>query len=507
MTAPSPDAAAPAPPAAGDAVPAVEPFAPAPPAEGAPLMLSVSGARGIVGATMTPAVAADFAAAWGTIVRERAASGGGGRAASEPPLVVLGRDSRPSGSMLADASRSGLRSVGCRVLDLGIVATPTAGIMVVERGAAAGLVITASHNPGPWNGIKCLDGRGVAPSRRDAEALIEAFGARRAGYAAVTSIPGVEHDDTGHRVHVDRVLPLVDVEAIRAAAPAVVLDSVHGAGGPAGRMLLAALGCRTTHLGAEPHGRFQHPPEPIREHLGELGEAVRAAGAVVGFAQDPDADRLALVDADGTYVGEEYTLVLAARQMLERHGRGIMAANLSTSRMIDDLAAARGAGPVIRTAVGEANVADGMLRAAAAGEGGGGHPLVGGEGNGGVIVPAVGWVRDSISAMALVLDAMVSSGGTLAELVAEVPRYAIVKDKLDLAAVGGRDAIPRILDGTRDLWPDGRVNDADGVRVDVGETWVHVRPSNTEPILRIIAEAADEAAARAMIERVRGLIG
>jgi phosphomannomutase len=409
--------------------------------------------------------------------------------------------------MLADAARAGLLSVGCRVLDLGIVATPTAGIMVVERGAAAGMVITASHNPTPWNGIKCLDGRGVAPSVTEAAALIEAFTERRAGYAAVGSIPTAGADDGGHRVHVDRVLPLVDVDAIRAAAPLVVLDSVHGAGGPAGRMLLEELGCRVIHLGAEPHGRFQHPPEPVREHLAELSEAVRREGAAVGFAQDPDADRLALVDGDGTYIGEEYTLVLAAAQMLTRHGRGVMAANLSTSRMIDDVAAAHGAGPVIRTAVGEANVADGMMRAAAAGEGGGGHPLIGGEGNGGVIVPAVGWVRDSISAMALVLDAMATRGRTLAELVAEIPRYAIVKDKLDLAAVGGRDAIAGILEGTRTLFPGGTVNDADGVRVDIGETWVHVRASNTEPILRIIAEAADEADARALIARVRTLLG
>ena len=485
---------------------AVEPFAAAPDAGDAPLMLSVSGARGIVGATMTPAIAADFAAAWGTLVRERAAAAPDADPSAGPPLVVLGRDSRPSGAMLADAVRAGLLSVGCRVLDLGIVATPTAGIMVVQRGAAAGMVVTASHNPAPWNGLKCLDSRGVAPSRADAEALIAAFHARRIGYAAVGSIPAAEYEGSGHRVHVDRVLPLVDVAAIRAAGFTVVLDSVHGAGGAAGRMLLEELGCRIVHLGAEPHGRFQHPPEPVREHLGELCEAVRREGAAVGFAQDPDADRLALVDGGGTYIGEEYTLVLTARQMLERHGSGVIAANLSTSRMIDDVASAGGAGPVLRTAVGEANVADGMMQAAAAGASGG-HALVGGEGNGGVIVPAVGCVRDSISAMALVLDAMAAGGRTLAELVAAVPRYAIVKDKLDLAAVGGHAAVAGILDRTRDLWPEGVVNDADGVRVDLDRAWVHVRASNTEPILRIIAEAAEESDARAMIERVRGLLG
>lgn len=471
------------------------PASTAPAADPAPLMLSVSGLRGLVGRSLTPSVAAEFAAAWGSTIRA-------GRPAGETPTVVLGRDSRPSGPLFADAARAGLASVGCRVIDLGIVATPTAGIMVVETGAAAGLVVTASHNPIEWNGLKCLDARGVAPSKEAAEAVIARFREGRLDFAMVDELAEGGSDDRGHGLHVERVLPLVDVDAIRAAGITVVLDSVCGAGGPAGRMLLDALGCTVVHLGAEPTGHFPHSPEPLKENLVGLSEAVREHGAAVGFAQDPDADRLAIVDGDGAYIGEEYTLVLATKRMLERRGGGVMAANLSTSRMIDDVAAAAGAGPVIRSAVGEANVADAMMRAADAGDG---EPLVGGEGNGGVIVPAVGWVRDSLSAMALVLDAM-AAGPSVAEMVASVPAYAIVKDKLDLAAVGGRDAIPGILDGVRGLWPDGRIDDADGVRVDVGRTWVHVRPSNTEPILRIIAEAPEAAEARDLVARVRELL-
>jgi len=274
----------------------------------APLMLSVSGARGIVGATMTPAVAADYAAAFGSFVVETS-----GVAA---PVLCVGRDSRPSGEMLAAAARAGLAAIGARVIDLGVVATPTVGVMIGAVGATAGLVVTASHNPIEWNGIKCLDADGVAPPEADAREIIRRFRERVIEYAAVESICPLESDDSGHVTHVERILAHIDPEPIRAAGFRVVLDSVNGAGCVSGRLLLERLGCTVDHLNGEPTGRFAHTPEPTEKNLRGLAARTGATDAACGFAQDPDADRLAVVDEKGRYIGEECTLVLAAREIL-----------------------------------------------------------------------------------------------------------------------------------------------------------------------------------------------
>ncbi|MCP3905502.1 MAG: phosphoglucosamine mutase [Planctomycetes bacterium] len=438
----------------------------------APLMLTVSGARGIVGRSMTPAVAAGFAATFATLVKE---------SRGPSPLVMLGRDSRPSGEAFAAAAMSGLVLAGCRVVDLGVVATPTVGVMIGEAGADAGLVVTASHNPIEWNGIKCLDGDGVALAAPVAVELIERYRAGVIGYVPVTDLAAVRRDESGHETHVARVLDAVDCGPIRAAKFHVVLDSVNGGGAESGRMLLEALGCTVEHLNGEPTGRFAHVPEPIRENLVDLAEATAVHGAACGFAQDPDADRLAIVDERGRYIGEEYTLALAARRVLQVAGGGDVAANLSTSRMIDDVAAAHGS-TVLRTPVGEANVVAAMRRAGA---------VIGGEGNGGVVFPPVCWVRDSLAAMALVLGLVAEEGRPLGAIVDDLPRYGMIKRKVDLADMGGTDAVPGVLAAVADHF-DGaecRVNTADGVRVDLPDGWVHVRPSNTEPIARIIAEA------------------
>jgi phosphomannomutase len=331
----------------------------------APLMLSVSGARGIVGESMTPAVAADFAAAFGSWVRETT---------GQPcPALCLGRDTRPSGEVLAAAAAGGLGAVGARVIDLGVVATPTVGVMVTERRAAGGVMITASHNPAEWNGLKCINAEGAAPPQPEVEQILRRFSRRDFQPAPPQDRPAGERDDRGHEVHVGRVLANVDREAIRSARLRVVLDSNNGAGCVGGRMLLEALGCEVIHLNGEPHGRFAHTPEPVEGNLGHLARRTAEEGADLGFGQDPDADRLAVIDEQGRFIGEEYTLVLAARRLLDVHGGGPIVVNLSTSRMIDDLAAAEPGASVHRTRVGEANVAQGMQRAGA---------LVGGEGNG-----------------------------------------------------------------------------------------------------------------------------
>ncbi|MCA9290654.1 MAG: phosphoglucosamine mutase, partial [Phycisphaerales bacterium] len=437
------------------------------------------------GGSMTPAVAADFAAAFGTFIRRTTGL--------DRPVLCLGRDSRPSGEMLALAATAGLASVGCDVVRLGIVTTPSVAVMIDRHRAAGGMVVTASHNPIQWNGLKCLDRDGVAPPPDDANEIIRRFRERDADPAPPDRPGLITHDDSTHDVHLARVLELVDVDAIRASAFRVVLDSVNGAGCVAGRRLLEALGCDLVHLNGEPTGRFAHTPEPVEENLRDLAARTREAGAVVGFAQDPDADRLAVIDEQGTYIGEEYTIVLAARRRLQVTGPGPMAVNLSTSRMIDDVAAAAGAPPVLRTAVGEANVVAAMKASGA---------IIGGEGNGGVIVPPVCWVRDSLSAMALMLDLLASERRSLGAIVADLPRYRMIKHKFDLSDVGGREAVPPMLRAVEARFADARLSTADGVRIDVADGWVHLRPSNTEPIVRLIAEAPTSARAWELIDEV-----
>ena len=458
----------------------------------APLMLSVSGARGWVGRSMTPALAAEFAATFGSILRERSGV--------RHPLVCLGRDSRPSGEMLALAAASGLLAAGCHVIELGVVTTPTVGVMIGVHRAAGGLVVTASHNPIEWNGLKCLDASAAAPASAEALALIDRFRSRGMTYAAVTDLSTVDYDRTGHERHIARVLRAVDAEVIRHHGAKVVLDSVNGAGCVPGRMLLEELGCRVLQINGDPSGHFAHAPEPLEQNLHDLVETVRASGSSVGFAQDPDADRLAIVDERGRYIGEECTLALAARRMLVREaGAGtVFCANLSTSRMIDEIARSGGA-RVVRTAVGEANVVEAMRREGA---------ILGGEGNGGVIVPSVCWVRDSLASMALVLELMATEGRALSEIVDDLPRFAMIKRKMDLAACGGQAAIAPALERVAHAMRDrGDVLEIDGVRVDLPEGWVHLRASNTEPIIRLIAEAADATAAATLADEVGRIAG
>ncbi len=450
----------------------------------APFMIGISGCRGIVGETMTPQVAARLAACWG----ERLATAG------ESPLVCLGRDSRPSGAELAAAAARGLVSTGCRVVDLGIVATPTQGVAIGALQAAGGVLITASHNPHEWNGIKLLDHRGTAPPAELAGSIVERFHAGGPDNVDLHASVEVDTEARANDTHIAKVLGRINPSRVIAAAPRVVLDSVRGAGGPAGSALLRAIGCDLVHLEAEPDGAFPRLPEPTAENLRDVGPKVAQAGAMVGFVQDPDADRLALLDADGRYIGEEYTLALAAWSVLRSCPGRAAVANLSTSRMIDDVAARFGSS-VHRSAVGEANVAQMMRDVDAA---------IGGEGNGGVILPEVTFVRDSLSAMLLILDLAAAEGATIAELVEALPRYAMLKQTMPLP---DRDAILPALESLRSTFADERIDDADGVRIDFDAGWVHVRPSNTEPIARVIAEAADQSAAEALISRVRDAAG
>ena len=456
-----------------------------------PLMLSVSGARGIVGESMTAAVATDFAAAFGSF----ALAARSGEACRDHPRVCLGRDTRPSSEELLAAAAAGLAAVGARVVDLGVAATPTVGVMVDELDAAGGMVITASHNPVQWNGLKCITAGGMAPPPAETGEILRRFRERDFDLALPAALGPRVHDDRGHRIHVDRVLARIDAEPIRAANLRVVLDSNNGAGATAGRMLLEALGCEVVAINDVAVGHFAHHPEPLRENLEQLAHVTAAEKAAVGFGQDPDADRLAIVDERGRYLGEEYTVVLAARRLLQTHGAGPIAVNLSTSRMIDDLAALHPGTTVHRTPVGEANVVLEMKRRGA---------LLGGEGNGGVIQPAICWIRDSLGAMALVLALLADARRPLSELVDDMPRYVMIKHRLELHA--DRDAADLARRVTAHF-ADANINTIDGVRVDLDDGWVHLRASNTEPIIRVIAEAATQERARELVDEVTAAAG
>ncbi|HXE57953.1 MAG TPA: phosphoglucosamine mutase [Gemmatimonadales bacterium] len=446
------------------------------------LMISVSGMRGIVGKDLTPELVARHAAALGAWAR-----------AAGRPLVVLGRDARTSGEMYARAAAAGLMSVGVDVVDLGIAPTPTVQLAVEHHHAGGGLILTASHNPIEWNALKFvgpdgvfLDGAAGAEVRQIAET-----GPWRVAWDEVGRLAS---DPDAIRRHLDRILALdvIDVTRIRARRFHVALDCVRGAGGTIMPELLERLGCRVSAINLETDGRFPRAPEPVPENLGELGRLVRERGADLGLAVDPDVDRLALVDERGEPIGEDYTLALAVRAVLgglPGGGAGTtVVANLSTSLVVEDAARDHGA-RFVRAPVGEANVARAIREAGA---------VVGGEGNGGVILPAVHVGRDAPVGVALILHYLAVVDRPLSALVAASPRYRIVKAK----APRGPELGP-VYAALRARFPDAAADTADGLRLAWSDRWVHVRPSGTEPIVRLIAEAPTQADAERLVSACR----
>jgi phosphomannomutase len=449
----------------------------------AELIISISGMRGIVGENLTPAIASEYGSAFGSFLKD--AAGGAKRL-----KVCVGRDSRPSGQMMAAAVTAGLCGVGVDVVDLGIVTTPCVGIMVRHLKCAGGIVITASHNPVEYNGIKLLLDNGIAPPAAVAAEIRKRYFEKRLSFVTSVASGKVSASDETDEVHIAKVLKIVDAKLIRRRKFRVVLDSVNGAGGRITKKLLARLGCLTIAVNDEPTGLFAHTPEPTAVNLAGFCKVVKKNKGVVGFAQDPDADRLAIVDEKGNYIGEEYTLALAAKYIFSKK-KGCAAANLSTSRMIDDIAAAAG-GSVIRTPVGEANVAEAMIK---------NKCVTGGEGNGGVIDLRVGPVRDSLVGIALVLQLMAETQKPISELAEECGNYAMLKEKFE----ADKTLAEKIIEAARKEFAGAKVDTSDGCRFDFADAWVHLRTSNTEPVMRVIAEAPDEAAAKAYVAKVLNL--
>ena len=445
------------------------------------LIISVSGMRGIVGENLSASVATDYGCAFGTFLTDD------NTGKKEILSVCVGRDSRPSGQKLRSAVAEGLCKVGVDVIDLGVVTTPGVGIMLRELGCAGGVVVTASHNPSQYNGIKLLLGNGVAPPPGAAEQIKQYFLDKNFSFVDSSGCGKLTASEQTDTTHIAKVLSIVDRESIAAKKFRVVLDSINGAGGRVTKKMLAELGCKVSAINDEPSGLFAHGPEPTAENLRGLCEIVKTRGAEVGFAQDPDADRLAIVDENGSYIGEEYSLALAAKYIFSKK-TGKAATNLSTSRMIDDIAK-RAGGQVIRTAVGEANVAAAMLE----------HDcIIGGEGNGGVIDLRVGPVRDSLVGIALVLQLMAETGKTIGQLVGEIGGYYISKDTFAADKLQGQ----QILNSAKRTFADAKLDTTDGCRFDFEDGWLHLRASNTEPVMRIIAEAKDRRTAEKYVDAV-----
>src|SRR5438105_4106452 len=445
------------------------------------LMVGVSGVRGIVGKDLTEEIVARWARAFGAWAREngKRETGKGKR-----DVVVVGRDARTSGPAFAAAVTAGLTSVGCDVIDVGLVPTPTVQLAVEHHHAGGGIAITASHNPIEWNALKFIGPDGIfldgAEGTRVAELAAGPPGSGKRETGNVTADPrAVER-------HLDAVLklPAVDVERIRKRKFTVALDAVRGAGGPVMRALLERLGCEVAGINLETDGRFPRSPEPVPENLGGLSTLVTRAGAALGIAVDPDVDRLAIVDESGTPIGEDYTLAFAVRAVLggkreKGNGKRVVVCNLSTSLVVEDAARDCDA-EVVRTPVGEVHVARAILRLAA---------VIGGEGNGGVMYPALHAGRDAPVAAALLLTLLARSGKRVSELVAAAPRYTIVKAKLERGTRNAERGLEDVYTALRRRFPDAGADTQDGLRLAWRDRWLHVRPSNTEPIIRLIAEA------------------
>jgi phosphomannomutase len=449
------------------------------------LMVSVSGVRGRVGAPLTPELIGGIAAAFGGFLRSEGERG----------PVFVGRDSRTSGPMFQKAVESGLLSVGCDVVALGVVTTPTLLLAVEQGGGAGGLGVTASHNPAEWNALKLVSGEGIfLDAERSARfrAYLASVDPPRASWDALGS---VREDPGAWGRHLERILalPHLDVPALRKRAFHVAVDCVHGAGGPVIAELLAELGCTFVGIGMEPDGLFPRDPEPTAANLADLGRLVAESGASVGLAIDPDADRLSLVDESGSPLGEDYTLALASAAVLRRTP-GPVVTNLSTSLVLDDVARAFGS-RVIRAPVGEVNVARRMQAEGA---------VVGGEGNGGVILSALHHTRDAPLGVALVLQHLLDEDVALSRAAARWPAYEIVKQKRSFP----REALDAAYEALAEDLDAQELDRTDGLRLAWPERgcWLHVRPSGTEPVVRLIAEARDGAAARALVKRAGAVL-
>lgn len=449
------------------------------------LIKSISGIRGTIGGKagdgLTPADIVKFTAAYGKWIFAKTGN----------KKIVLGRDARISGEMVRNLVVGTLQSIGLDVIDLGLSTTPTVEIAVPQEQAGGGIILTASHNPKEWNALKLLNNKGEFISDTDGQELLAIAENEEISFSEVDDLGSVTYDDTYLQKHIDQVLalPLVDVEAIKKANFKVAIDCVNSSGGIFIPALLKALGVETIYeLFCEPNGHFPHNPEPLPEHLTEIAATVVKNKADLGIVVDPDVDRLCFVNEDGTMFGEEYTLVAIADYVLQ-HTPGNTVSNLSSTRALRDVTEKAGQ-TYQASAVGEVNVVNLMKSCDA---------VIGGEGNGGIIYPELHYGRDALVGIGLFLTHLAKSGKTISALKASYPTYHISKNKISLQQGMDVDALLKKVESKYRLQP---LSTIDGLKIEFGKEWVHLRKSNTEPIIRIYSESENETKANKLAQQV-----
>lgn len=455
------------------------------------LIKSISGIRGTIGGPagdgLTPLDIVKFTAAFAKFIASSTTK--------KSNTIVVGRDARLSGGMVRDLVVGTLTGMGFDVVDIDLASTPTTELAVTGEDACGGLILTASHNPIQWNALKLLNEKGEFLNAEEGAQVLKMAAEEDFNFAGVHELGHVYTNTTYVRRHIEQVLalPLVDVEAIQKADFTVAVDAVNSVGGVIVPQLLKALGVKNiVTLNCEATGHFAHTPEPIPENLTDIANVVRESKADVGFVVDPDVDRLAIISDGGAFFGEEYTLVAVADYILS-HTPGNTVSNLSSSRALRDVTTARG-GQYNAAAVGEVNVTTKMKET---------NAVIGGEGNGGVIYPALHYGRDAMVGIALFLTLLAKSGKTVSELRKDYPAYDIYKTKIQLTPEIDVDAI---LDAVKKKYASERITDIDGVKIDFADSWVHLRKSNTEPIIRIYSEAHTMAEAETLAHSIKAVI-
>jgi phosphomannomutase len=447
-------------------------------------MISVSGIRGVVGSALSPGMALDFVQSYAAFLKKN----------SVKPLVLLARDTRPSGEMMRHAVLAGLIGAGCRVLDLGIVSTPTLQLSIPFHKADGAICITASHNPVEWNALKFFQPSGMYLDKAQGNEVIRIYNDKDFVCGTWEDMGSVETDGEAISRHIEAIMKLVDANAIRARKFKVVLDGCCGAGNTISPLVLRELGCDVVHINADLSGLFPHNPEPLPVNMVQLCEAVKANNADIGFAHDADADRVAVVTNDGEFIGEDYSLVWAIAHYLKNRKRGPVVTNLSTSMAVEAVARMNDC-ETFRSPVGDANVS-GMMHETGA--------VIGGEGNGGVIMPDIQYGRDGIAALAFTLDFLAKEGKSSGEMHRELPHFFIVKSTIDFP----NEKVKPLITWLKSKEKTARIDERDGLRLDWPQngnttSWAHIRPSGTEPFVRVICEAQTEEEANRMQKHLR----
>jgi len=449
------------------------------------LIKSISGIRGTIGGKvdegLTPIDVVKFSAAFGTWAKQN----------SDQNTIVIGRDARPSGGMISSLVTATLQGLGLNVVDLGLSTTPTVEMAVTAENACGGIILTASHNPVQWNALKLLNAKGEFISGDDGKAVLEIAQNDAYEFAAIKALGKYRIDDTYIQKHIEAILklPLVDVEAIKAAKFKIAIDCVNSTGGISLPPLLKALGVeKIEELYCEPNGHFPHNPEPLPEHLGDITRIMQKGTFDLGIVVDPDVDRLAMVSENGDPFGEEYTLVAVADYVLSQT-KGNTVSNLSSTRALRDVTEKRG-GNYEAAAVGEVNVVTKMKET---------NAVIGGEGNGGIIYPELHYGRDALVGIALFLTHLAKSKKKMSQLRASYPNYHISKNKIDLSP---EIDVDQVLEGMKKRYAKQPVNTIDGVKIEFDKEWVHLRKSNTEPIIRIYSESESQATAEYLANKI-----